>query len=701
MAIKKKKVAAPSLLVELGTEELPPKALSKLSAALGEHLYKGLQQAALVAPDSEDYAIYATPRRLAVKVPAVLLRQPDREQERRGPAIQAAFDEHGVPTKAALGFAGSCGVAINKLQRLETDKGSWLVYRKRQKGQAAKKLIPDILAGALGKLPIPKRMRWADMDAEFVRPVHWLVLLHGADVIPAALLSVKSGRHTQGHRFHHPKPIALRNATVYPDILETRGHVIADFSKRRNKIEKGVARLAKAKQGQVLVDDALLDEVTGLVEWPQPILGGFDKAFLKVPAEALITTMRDNQKYFAVTKKAGTLLPYFITVANIKSRSPAKIRKGNERVLAARFSDARFFWDTDRKGALADHVEELADVVFHIKLGSMGDKAERLSKLAGTIAADLGVGPTLAERAGLLSKADLLTGMVGEFPSLQGTMGRYYAGHDGEDPQLAAAMEEQYLPRYAGDRLPQGDVGRAVAIADKLDSLVGIFGIGEEPSGVKDPFALRRAALGVLRIMIEQGLELDLNQLLARCVAGYGGLIKSDGVADRVYDYMMERLRAYYQDNGISVDVFESVRVCRPAQPRDFDRRVRAVMAFRKLPEAESLTAANKRIRNILRQAGKVAQAAGDDSALLVEPTEQSLARQVDAMTAELSPLFASGDYRDALKALAGLRDSVDKFFDDIMVMVDDTALRDARLRLLKRLGDLFLRVADLSKLQS
>ncbi|NOZ11953.1 MAG: glycine--tRNA ligase subunit beta [Gammaproteobacteria bacterium] len=701
MAVKKKKVAAPSLLVELGTEELPPKALFDLSAALGEHLYKGLQQAALVAQDSEDYAVYATPRRLAVKVPAVLLRQPDREQERRGPAIQAAFDGHGVPTKAALGFAGSCGVAIDKLQRLETDKGSWLVYRKRQKGQAAKKLIPDILAEALAKLPIPKRMRWADMDAEFVRPVHWLVLLHGADVIPATLLSVKSGRHSMGHRFHYPKPIALRNASVYPDILEKRGYVIADFAKRRHKIEQGVARLAKAKQGRVLADDALLDEVTGLVEWPQPILGEFDKAFLKVPPEPLITTMRDNQKYFAVTKKSGALLPYFITVANIKSRSPAKIRKGNERVLAARFADARFFWDTDRKSKLADHVAGLADVVFHKKLGSMGDKVERLAKLAGAIAVDLGADPTLAERAGLLSKADLLTGMVGEFPSLQGTMGRYYAGHDGEDPQLATAMEEQYLPRYAGDRLPQGDVGRAVAIADKLDSLVGIFGVGEEPSGVKDPFALRRAALGVLRIMIEQGLSLDLRQLLGRSAAGYGTLIQPDGVVERVYDYMMERLRAYYQDKGISVDVFESVRVCRPVQPRDFDQRVRAVMAFRKLPEAESLTAANKRIRNILRQAGKVTQVDSDDSSLLVEPTEQSLAKQIDAMTTQVSPLFESGDYSVALKALAGLRDSVDKFFDDIMVMVDDTALRDARLRLLKRLGDLFLRVADLSKLQS
>ena len=700
---KAKKTAAKNktfadLLVEIGTEELPPKALKLLSHSFYDNVIAGLEQAGLTTSKSIDATYYAAPRRMAVKVPAVLLRQPDREQERRGPAIQAAFDDNGKLTKAAEGFARSCGVGADRLDRLKTDKGEWLVYRHIEKGRAAIELIPEVLDQALKQLPIPKRMRWGDLDAEFVRPVHWLVLLHDDKVIPAEVLATKSGRKTMGHRFHAPRYFSVASAKDYEKILK-KAFVMPDYQQRQEKIRLGVEKLAAKESGVAVIDPDLLDEVTSLVEWPEPILSSFDEMFLDVPAEALISTMQEHQKYFPVKNKKGKLLPHFITVSNIRSEQKARVREGNERVIRARFSDAKFFWDTDRKQRLDAHVEKLKDVVFHVRLGSMHDKAVRTSRLSAAVANALGANASLAERAGLLAKADLMTGMVYEFPNLQGIMGRYYAEHDGEESEVAAAMEEQYMPRFAGDELPASNTGRAVAIADKLDTLVGIFGIGEVPTGEKDPFALRRAALGVLRIMIEGKLELDLMGLLKAAVEGHSELPEPAKTPEQVYEFMMDRLRAYYADAGISHDVFEAVRVCNPAEPLDFDKRVRAVMAFRKLKEAASLTAANKRINNILKQGGDADWDHVSD-VLLQDPAEKNLAEKVKSLSSELAPLFDKGDYTAAMKKLAALRSQVDDFFDNVMVMVDEEAVRDNRLALLSSLSQLFLRVADLSRLQ-
>jgi len=700
-AASKKVIAKPNLhdnlLVELGTEELPPKALKKLRDALGEQFIIGLKEAGLLTGKST-FKYFATPRRLAVSVSAVLFRQPDREIERRGPAVQAAFDKDGKTTKAAEGFAKSCGTSAEKLDRLKTSKGEWLVYRQMEKGRTARELIPQIFAHALSKLPIPKRMRWGDLDAEFVRPVHWLVILHGKKVVPAEILAVKSDRKTRGHRFHAPKWLSIASAKTYEKTLR-QAYVIADYEARQKKITDGAEKLAAKHNGRVVIDSDLLDEVTSLVEWPEPILANFDKEFLGVPAEALISTMQEHQKYFPVTAKNGKLLPYFITISNIKSKQKAQVRDGNERVIRARFSDAQFFWDTDRRRRLDDHVEKLKDVVFHMRLGSVHDKAVRCSRLAASVAKALNSDAPTAERAGLLAKADLMTAMVYEFPDLQGTMGRYYALHDGEKPEVAAAMEEQYLPRFAGDNLPASDAGRAVAIADKLDTLVGIFGVGEIPTGEKDPFALRRAALGVLRIIIESELDLDLMALLNKAVDAHVELPEPKETPAKVYDFMMDRLRAYYADAGISHDVFEAVRVRKPVHPLDFDKRVRAVMAFRKLAEADSLTAANKRIRNILKQGGDVDWDHVSEE-LLQESAEKNLASKIKTLSKEITPLFENGDYTTAMKKLAALRPEVDDFFDNVMVMVDEEAVRDNRLALLSSLSQLFLRVADLSRLQ-
>jgi glycyl-tRNA synthetase beta chain len=688
------------LLLEIGTEELPPKSLKVLANALGEHLYAGLVAATLTSAASRAYRVYATPRRLAVRVPGVRRDQPDTAVERRGPALATAFDDDGRPSAAAVGFARACGVKPEQLERMQTEKGAWLVYRRKQPGRPARELIPAIIDEALKKLPVAKRMRWADLDAEFVRPVHWAVLLHGAAVIDCQILSVRTGRRTVGHRFHYPKPIALCSVDEYPTVLKKRGYVIAEFDARKAIIRTRAQALAKRRHGKAVIDEALLDEVSALVEWPQPLLAGFDKEFLALPPEPLVSTLRGNQRCFHIVNAKGALLPHFITVANIKSKNPSAVRAGNERVVRARFDDARFFWESDRKMPLADRVEGLRAVVFHDKLGSVYDKVERVRKLAGRIAAEIGGDTQAAERAALLAKADLLSGMVGEFPELQGVMGRYYAQHDGEDAEVAAAIEEHYLPRFAGDRLPRTRTGQALAIADRLDTLIGIFAVGEAPSGDRDPFALRRAALGVLRIMIEQKLALALTALLESAWRNYPTALQGSGLVGQVYDFMMERLRAYYVDARVSVDVYEAVLALRPARPYDFDRRVRAVMAFRELPEAESLTTANKRIRNILRQGGN---ADWDHVAaeLLREGAERRLAQQVDSLRARLTPLFEAGEYTKAMKQLAGLRPQLDEFFDKVLVMADDEALRDNRLALLSNLSGLFLRVADLSRLQS
>ncbi len=683
------------LLIEIGAEELPPKALRRLAEAFADGVRAGLAKHDL---RHGQLRYYATPRRLAVMVHALPVTQGDRVVERRGPALNAAFDEEGNPSKASLGFARSCNVTVDALARLETEQGAWLVYRSVQQGAATRELIPTIVEQALAALPVPKRMRWGSLRAEFVRPVHWLVLLFGDEVIDAELYGVRAGRETRGHRYHHPAPIYLAEPNVYAPLLETEGHVLADLDERKEAIRGQVVEAARAAGGTAVIDEALLDEVTALVEWPVALLGNFEARFLELPPEPLISTMKGNQKYFHVVDAAGKLLPHFITVCNIDSRDPAQVRAGNERVIRPRFSDAAFFWEQDRRLSLEARVETLKTVLFQAKLGSVYDKSQRTAALAGKIAAQLGADSALAAQAARLAKCDLLTHMVSEFPELQGLMGRYYALAEGLPAELAEALDEQYLPRQAGDRLPATATGRALAIADKLDTLVGIFAIGQVPSGDKDPYALRRAALGALRIMIECTLPLDLEDLLKRAAHSHAG-VAAAGVVSAVFDFMMERLRAYYLDAGIRPDVFEAVLAGRPTRPHDFDLRIRAVAAFRELPEAASLAAANKRIRNILKQAeGEPSAAVQTDH--MREPAERALHQQLSILSDEVSALFDAGDYTAALRRLAGLRVAVDAFFDTVMVMTDDAALRRNRIALLATLHDLFSRAADLSRLQ-
>jgi glycyl-tRNA synthetase beta chain len=683
-------------LVEIGTEELPPKALLRLAESFAVGVREGLEKAGLAHGTVRRYA---TPRRLAVSVEALAIAQPDRVVERRGPALAAAFDEEGEPTQAALGFARSCGVDVETLDRLQTDKGAWLVHRKIEAGQPTPTLLPAIVERALGALPIPKRMRWASLRTEFVRPVHWVVLLFGDDVVPAEILGLQAGRATRGHRFHHPAPLHLAEPAAYLPLLETEGRVVADFEARREAIRAQVVEAAVGLGGRALLDEALVDEVTSLVEWPVALTGSFDTRFLEVPAEALISTMQDNQKYFPVVDAAGRLMPHFVTVANIESREPAQVRAGNERVIRPRLADAAFFWDQDRRRPLASRIDELKSVVFQERLGTLYDKSQRLATLARAIATRLDGEPELAERAAWLSRCDLVTSMVGEFPALQGVMGRYYAAHDREPHEVAQALDEQYQPRFAGDALPATGTGQVLALAERLDTLLGIFAVGQPPTGDKDPFGLRRAALGALRILIERGLDLDLERLLEEAADGFPREVAAADAIGQLYDFMMERLRGYYLESGIRPDVFEAVLARRPTRPVDFDRRVRAVTAFRALPAAESLAAANKRIRNILRQAeGLIPQAV--DPARLVQPAEHRLAEEVAARAEEIAPLLERGAYTEALTRLADLREAVDRFFDEVMVMVEDERLRANRLALLTALSGLFLRVADLSRLQ-
>ena len=685
-------------LVEIGTEELPPKALRRLALAFRDGIQSGIDKAGL---GHGDIKWFASPRRLAVLVNGLDTAQQDKAVQRRGPALVAAFGEDGCPTPAAKGFAKSCGVEVEELERLETDKGAWLIFNTVETGEATEKLLPAIVSQSLDQLPIPKRMRWGALAAEFVRPVHWVVMLFGNTVIDTEILSIKTGRETYGHRFHHPRAIYISEPKSYQPLLETEGHVVADFDSRREAIKAQVAEAAKSLNATAVIDEDLLDEVTSMVEWPIAVTGNFEERFLSVPPEVLITTMKENQKYFHVVDSQGKLMPHFITVSNVDSKNIDVIRHGNEKVVRPRLVDAEFFWNQDRQAKLSSRLDALSTVVFQQKLGSLSEKADRVARLSKIIASDIGADPALAEKAALLSKCDLMTDMVGEFPNLQGIMGKYYALHDGEPEEIANAMDEQYQPRFAGDNLPAGKIGQAVAIADRIDSLVGIFAIKQGPSGDKDPFALRRAALGTLRIIIEQRLVLDLQKLLLSAAQNVEQKLKSidvNKVARECYDFMMDRLRAYYTDTGTAPDVFESVLVQRPAQPYDFDERVRAVSAFRQLPQAESLSAANKRIANILKDQDSIKLTI--DPALLKEPAEKDLASTLDKLTGSVEPLFARRDYQKALGELAQLRDSVDSFFDNVMVMVEDEALKNNRLALLGNLRNLFLKVADLSRLQ-
>jgi len=692
-------------LVELGTEELPPKALSKLSAAFTKGVVDGLKDAGL-----EHLAVhsYAAPRRLAIVVEALQEAQADKQIERRGPAVQAAYDDEGLPTKALQGFARSCGVEVEQLETLETAKGSWLVYRAEERGQSAQALIPAIVQQSLDKLPIPKRMRWGDLAAEFVRPVHWLVLLFGEEVIEAEMLAVQSGRESRGHRFHHPEKITINQPSEYAPLLQTEGRVVASFSDRREAVRGQVQEAAIKLGGKAIIDAALLDEVTGMVEWPVAVAGSFEAEFLDVPAEALISAMKGHQKYFHMVDGNGKLMPNFITVSNIDSKDISAVRAGNERVIRPRLSDAEFFWNQDRKHKLDDNREALKNVVFQKDLGTVFDKSERIAALAGFIAEQLGADKADGFRAGQLAKCDLMSEMVGEFPELQGIMGAYYANNDAESAAVAAAMDEQYMPRFAGDELPQGAVGQAVAIADKIDTMVGIFDIGQPPTGSKDPFALRRAALGIVRIIIETGLDLDLKSILGQaenCYQNVGSKQRElhPETLEKVFSFMIERLRVYYTDAGISVDVFEAVSVVRPTQPYDFDQRVRAVNAFRQLAGAEALAAANKRAANILRQAieAGVTIAAAVETPLLQEAAEKALAERIASVSEAVKPALEKFDYSSALQEMAELRETVDAFFDEVMVMVDDEQIKLNRLALLNSLHHLFLQVADVSQLQS
>ena len=687
---------AMDLLVEVGTEELPPKALLRLRDAFNNSLCKLLTENHL--PHGDSHA-YASPRRLALIIRDVPLTQPDREVVKRGPALKAAFDEDGNPTKPAEGFARSCGVSVDELEQLETDKGLCLGLRSVEKGQIAADVLPGLIEQALKGLPVPKRMRWGSSDIEFVRPLHWIVLLHGKQPITANILGIDTDRYSRGHRFHHNENIAISEPDTYVKALEKSGQVMVDVEQRRESIRTQVLEAGEALGGTACIDDELLDEVTALVEWPVAITGGFDRRFLEVPAEALISSMQDHQKYFPVRDSNGELMPNFITVANIASQDPDQVQAGNERVIRARLDDAAFFWDQDRKHSLQSLAKQLDKVTFQQKLGSLGDKQKRIAVTAAGIAKTLGQNDTHTNRAASLCKCDLLTNMVKEFPDLQGTMGRYYATHDGEDAAVALAMDEQYQPRFSGDELPDSITGQALAIADRLDTLTGIFALGKPPTGDKDPFGLRRAALGVLRIMIEKQIDLDLRALIETSAGTFPADLNAGKVSADLFAFMMDRLRAYYLEGVYNSDEFEAVLARQPARPLDFDQRMSAVHAFRMLPESASLAAANKRIRNILRKA-ETAIPDTFKKDLLQEPAEQNLATEIAALDSKAGPLFERRDYTGALCELAALQAPVDAFFDDVMVMTDDAALRDNRLALLQVLSELFLRVADISKLQ-
>ena len=684
-----------NLLIELGTEELPPKAFRKLAEAFAENFTQELTKAELAF---ERVEWFAAPRRLALKIHQLATTQNDKQVEKRGPAVSAAFVD-GKPTQAAAGWARSNGIEVEQAERLVTDKGEWLVYRATVAGQPTRTLIAEMTATALANLPIPKLMRWGASRTQFVRPVHTLCMLFGSELIEGEVLSLSSARTIRGHRFMGEAAFEISHADQYPALLEERGKVIADFARRKAFIQSG-AEAAAAKLGGIAdIDESLLEEVTSLVEWPVILTATFEERFLDVPAEALVYTMKGDQKYFPVYDAAGKLMPNFIFVSNIDSKDPTQIIAGNERVVRPRLSDAEFFFKTDKKQPLSARLETLETVLFQQQLGTLKDKSVRIAELSAFIAAQIGADVEHATRAGLLSKCDLMTQMVMEFTDTQGVMGMHYARHDGEAEDVAVALNEQYMPRFAGDALPQGLVACAVAIADKLDTLVGIFGIGQAPKGDKDPFALRRAAIGTLRIIVEKQLDLDLNTLVAKAAEQYGSKLTNAKVADEVTDFMLARFRAAYQDEGIEVDVIQAVLARRPTRPADFDRRVKAVSHFRTLDAAEALAAANKRVSNILAKFDGTLNDAVD-SQLLHDSAEQALAAKVAEMEAELAPVFAKGDYQQALTALAALRDVVDIFFEQVMVMADDAALRLNRLTLLARLRNLFLEVADISLLQ-
>ena len=684
-----------NFLVEIGTEELPPKALKTLATSFADNVEAELNQAGL-SFDTIEW--FAAPRRLAVKVLNLATQQPSKEIEKRGPAVSAAFDAEGKPTKAAEGWARGCGITVDQAERIATDKGEWLVHRAKIEGQPTKNLLNDIVANALAKLPIPKPMRWADKTVQFIRPVHTVTMLLGNELIEGEILGVASARTIRGHRFLGEKEFEIQHADQYPQLLREKGSVVADFNERKAEILAKSQAKATALGGVADIEESLLEEVTSLVEYPNVLAAKFEERFLAVPAEALVYTMKGDQKYFPIYDKDGKLLPHFIFVSNINPEDPTAIIEGNEKVVRPRLTDAEFFFKTDLKQKLVDRLPRLETVLFQQQLGTLKDKTDRIEQLAGEIAKQIGADEVKAKRAGLLSKCDLMTNMVFEFTDTQGVMGMHYARHDGEDEEVAVALNEQYMPRFAGDELPKSLVASAVALADKFDTLTGIFGIGQAPKGSADPFALRRAALGALRIIVEKNLPLDLEDLVKKSAALFGDKLTNKNVVADVVDFMLGRFRAWYQDEGIAVDVIQAVLARRPTRPADFDARVRAVSHFRTLDSAEALAAANKRVSNILAKADA---AIGEiNLTACVEPAEKALAEAVLALRTEVQPLIAQGDYTAVLDKLANLRAPVDSFFDNVMVNAEDPALRQNRLAILNTLQGLFLQVADISVLQ-
>jgi glycyl-tRNA synthetase beta chain len=685
-------------LVEIGTEELPPAALKNLALAFQDGIVAGLAKREFQFQSTQ---WFATPRRLAVRVNQLAEQAPDKNIEILGPPVAAAKDKLGNWTKAAEGFASKHGISPEQLSEVDSPKGARLAFKETRAGEKALDCLAGIVSDALAALPIPKRMRWGAHRAEFIRPAHWLLMLFGKDVVNARVFGLSASNQTWGHRFHCNDWLTVKEPAAYESVLEEQGHVIADFDRRQQRIREQVESESKKLNAQVPFDPDLLDEVTALVEWPVALTGSFDNAFLDVPPEALISSMKEHQKYFPVVDRQGALLPHFIFVSNIASRDPVQVIAGNEKVIRPRLSDAAFFFATDQKTRLADRVASLGNIVFQAKLGTLLDKTERVQALAGFIAERIGGDVENARRAAWLAKADLASDMVLEFDKLQGIAGCYYARNDGEPEAVAQAIRDQYLPKFAGDALPSSPTACSLALADRLDTLVGIFGIGQPPTGSKDPFALRRASLSVLRVLVEKELPLDLKELLTQAKANFSQpLPAGDGVVEQVLEYMIERFRAWYEEAAIPVQVFQAVSAKQVTVPLDFDKRVKAVHHFSQLPEAEALAAANKRVSNILaKQAGEIPSQV--DSSLLSEAAEKTLAEAVECKREEVMPLFARQEYTRGLETLATLRESVDTFFDKVMVMTDDEALRNNRLALLSQLHALFLQVADISLLSS
>ena len=689
---------ARNFLVEIGTEELPPKALRSLMIAFAENLEAAVDEARL---DHGAVSRYASPRRLAVFIEALADSQEGRNISQKGPPVSVAYDDDGNMTSAGIAFAKKCGVDPAELGRTKTKKGEWLSCDITDAGQPAAQIMPGLIDAALAAMPIPRRMRWGDGEAEFVRPIHWAVLLHGSTVIDATILGVPTGNESRGHRFLSSGPIVIRKPSDYLSTLEKNGKVIADFDRRRELVQKGVTAEAKAAGGVVVDGEALYDEVASLVEWPVPMTGSFDDEYLKLPREIVVSTLTGHQRYFPVANKKGELLARFITVANLESKDPEKVREGNERVIRPRLADAAFFWDNDRRTPLAGRRDALREVVYQRGLGSLGDKSDRISTIAGWIAAALEIDASNVQRAAELSKCDLLTGIVGEFPDLQGSMGKHYATLDGEPEAVANAIGEHYQPRFSGDSLPVSPDGQILAMADRLDTLAGIFAIGKKLSGNRDPFGLRRAALGIVRLLVECDLDVDLKAMIATAVEVQPqGKFDAEEIRDSLYSFISERLRRYFldRDSDLDTETFDAVLARQPSSLVDFERRLGAVQAFIALPSASSLAAANKRIANILKQAGDQGDLAVKEK-LLKDTAELELWAALKAARETLDPMLEQHEYTAALSELATLRGVVDRFFDDVMVMAEDKATQKNRLALLTELRALFLDVADVSKL--